>query len=351
MKFIHTADIHLGAQPDKGYPWSRERAGELWQTFHNILRDADRERADLLLIAGDLFHRPPSLRELKEVNALFRQLSRTRVVIIAGNHDHVTPDGAICDFTWAENVTFLGAAECEAAVFLDLSTTVYGLSYHRQEILENLYDPLSPDGTKGCHILLAHGGDARHIPFDRAKLAGSGFDYIALGHIHRPGYLAPNMAYAGAPEPIDPGDTGEHGYILGEYRDGEIRTRFVPCACREYIPLELEVTPDAADGTVRGELAGAIARYGPRNIYRVTVTGRRDPDIVLDTASYKSLGNILEAEDLSVPDYDLDRLKREHAGDLLGRFMEKLSPRPGEDARQRDIREKALYYGLGALKH
>ena len=25
MKFFHAADIHLGAEPDKGFPWSKER--------------------------------------------------------------------------------------------------------------------------------------------------------------------------------------------------------------------------------------------------------------------------------------------------------------------------------------
>ena len=44
---------------------------------------------DLLLVAGDLFHRQPLLRELKEVDGLFASLDRTQVVLVAGNHDYM----------------------------------------------------------------------------------------------------------------------------------------------------------------------------------------------------------------------------------------------------------------------
>lgn len=30
MKFIHIADVHLGAEPDAGYAYTKGRAKELW---------------------------------------------------------------------------------------------------------------------------------------------------------------------------------------------------------------------------------------------------------------------------------------------------------------------------------
>ena len=55
------------------------------------------------------------------------------------------------------------------------------------------------------HILLAHGGDARHIPVDWNRLKTSGFDYIAFGHIHKPQIMKKpgKLAYAGALEPVE----------------------------------------------------------------------------------------------------------------------------------------------------
>lgn len=79
MRFIHTADLHLGAIPDAGYPWSRERAAAVEASIRRILQDAEDKKVDLLLIAGDLFHRQPLRKELKELNYQFSQLSHTRV--------------------------------------------------------------------------------------------------------------------------------------------------------------------------------------------------------------------------------------------------------------------------------
>ena len=89
MRFIHIADVHLGAQPDAGPLYSENRGRELWDTFEYVLGVCEDERTDLLLIAGDLFHRQPLLRELKEVDYLFSRLSHTKVVLIAGNHDYI----------------------------------------------------------------------------------------------------------------------------------------------------------------------------------------------------------------------------------------------------------------------
>ena len=71
MRFIHLADVHLGAQPDLGYPWSRKREEQIWESFRRVIAEAAEEKTDLLIIAGDLFHRQPLMRELKEVNYLF----------------------------------------------------------------------------------------------------------------------------------------------------------------------------------------------------------------------------------------------------------------------------------------
>ena len=65
MRFFHIADTHLGAVPDAGFAWSEERRAEIWESFRGVIQKADREEIDLLLIAGDLFHRQPLMRELK----------------------------------------------------------------------------------------------------------------------------------------------------------------------------------------------------------------------------------------------------------------------------------------------
>ena len=65
MRFIHTGDIHLGATPEKGHPWAEGRGDEIWNTFERLILEIKNNPVDLLMIAGDLFHIQPLLRELK----------------------------------------------------------------------------------------------------------------------------------------------------------------------------------------------------------------------------------------------------------------------------------------------
>lgn len=46
MRFIHLADVHLGAVPDRGCPWSDKRENEIWETFHRIFADTRNNPAE-----------------------------------------------------------------------------------------------------------------------------------------------------------------------------------------------------------------------------------------------------------------------------------------------------------------
>lgn len=53
MKFIHIADVHLGAEPEAGREYSANRGSELWDSLERVVQVCQREQTDLLLIAGD----------------------------------------------------------------------------------------------------------------------------------------------------------------------------------------------------------------------------------------------------------------------------------------------------------
>lgn len=345
MRFIHMADVHLGAAPDAGQPWSGQRAREIWDTFRRALEDAGKRNVELLLIAGDLFHAQPQLRELEEVNYLFSGLSRTRIVLIAGNHDHLIPGGIYQEFPWSRNVVFLSSETCECVRFPEINTEVYGFSYGRQEITEPLYDALRPEKNGYLHILLAHGGDARHIPIRREALEQSGFDYIALGHIHKPQVIVPGKAaWSGALEPIDRLDLGPHGYLLGEMLGRRAELTFIPKARREYRDLRLTCGEEDTSWSLRERLAAAVEQNGREHTYRVTLEGSREDAACFDTELLKEAGRILEVEDKTALDLDLEMLRGRYAGSLIGRYIESF----GEEQKSA-VEQKALRYGLEAL--
>ena len=102
MRFFHIADVHLGAEPDRGFPWSQDRSREIWDSFRKVIEQAGKFHADLFLIAGDLFHRQPLVKDLKKVNALFSMIPDTKIVLIAGNHDYLRKDSPYRKFKWGK---------------------------------------------------------------------------------------------------------------------------------------------------------------------------------------------------------------------------------------------------------
>lgn len=349
MKFIHTADLHLGAKPDSIYPWGAAREKEVLQSFYRVIDICNEQEADLLLIAGDLFHRQPLLRELKETSYYFSKLKKTRVVIIAGNHDYINSRSNYTGFDWGDHVHMLSEASLDSIYFEDINTEVYGLSYHSRFITEPLYDTVRPGCEERINILLAHGGNEKDIPIDKNKLQSSGFDYIALGHIHKPHIFSERMAYSGSLEPLDKTDTGKRGYIQGEI-DKTVDTStvsidFKPSAAREYVKLELSVHPGMTNGALSDAIQDQIKEYGNENIYLLSLIGVRDTDIVFREEDFKKLGNVIEVTDDTVPDYDFETLYQENQDNIIGLYIKRIKESTGKE----EALNKALYYGMEAL--
>lgn len=357
MKFIHIADVHLGAVPDSDKPWGKDREKEIWDSFRKIISVCNEEKVDLLLIAGDLFHKQPLVRELKEVNYLFSKLNTAQVVLMAGNHDYLGARSHYPEYEWDKRVHMFFSNDLQTMGFPELNTEVYGFSYVNRDITTPLYDNIKPADSDKLQILLAHGGDEKNIPINRKKLALAGFDYVALGHIHKPEIINSRMAYSGSLEPLDKNETGERGYILGEIiAEGhsgnksirgkkQTKLSFIPCSTRQYITLELNVNPNFTNGELTDVILDRINEHGTQHIYSIVIKGIRDETIRFDKEAICSLGNVLEVRDETLPDYDFDELYRENADNVIGYFIQRIREGAGQD----EVSKKALYYGIEAL--
>lgn len=388
MKFVHMADMHLGMEPEKGTPWSRARGRELWDTFERILGLCREEKVDLLLIAGDLFHRQPSVSDIKEMRYLFQGLGRMRVVMAAGNHDYLGERSRLYQLE-AEDQVMLLPVEPGAVLVPACNTTIYGMSYPVRNIPGNPLATLRPYRTRGLHILMAHGGDERNMPFDTGAFAQAGFDYVALGHIHKPERLGERMAYAGSPEPLDRTETGRHGVILGELKGNACHLDFIPMASREYVELTARVTAEASMRSLCQEIAAKLrslengagaVEAGLRlqqpgqpgkqpgqpgkqpgqhsgvqegllsgNFYRIALEGVRaadwEPDVEQIKRRLAESYMVLEVLDRTRPDYDYALLLRQNPDNLIGHFIRaaKGLGLPPEKT------ERVLEAGIGAL--
>lgn len=379
MRFIHTGDFHLKMSPERDFEWSKDRKRELYETFENIVLGAGDGGAKLLLIAGDLFHEQPKRKDLKEADSIFGRIPDVHVVIVAGNHDYISANSPYRDFEWSPNVTFLKSDMPESVYFEDINTEVYGFSYHERMVREDVTAGLKPKDSSRINILMVHGGTPEDVPFDVKALEKSGFDYVALGHIHKPDEAGNNVRYCGSPEPLDRNETGKHGYISG-YIDKsakEASFSFVEASKRKYYHEIISVDAGTTDFLIRDRIKGLIAEKGGENYFCIELKGKRDPDITIDTenirkyaASFmhesadgsdinidgdtngnhgisgKMSGDILSITDKTVPDYDFDRLQAENGDNVVGMFIESVR-NSGQSA---EIIEKALNYGMEALR-
>lgn len=349
MKFIHIADVHLGVKPDRGKRWSNDRAREIEESFDDILALCQEQNIDMLLIAGDLYHKPPTEKELKELDYKLKKLDNTKTVIIAGNHDYIEENSPWETYEFVSDTVVFPRDRAAKLYYEDINVCVTGYSYGKQEYKERVLEKLKPGKEGAYNILLGHGGDKTHMPFSKEKLARTGFDYVALGHIHKPAHILKNkMAFSGSLEPIDYTDTGKRGYIYGEVNDeGVTRIKWVPCNKRSYINMALELEPDYTNAEIINVVEDSIKDLGVENIYRIMLKGKVDSNLEINLSGLVRRYNINEVINKTESDYDINELLEGNENNLLGRFIKALSDENSEN--DQEIRTKAMRYGIEAL--
>lgn len=221
MIIAHLADLHLGyrayARLAPGGINARERDVAL--AFRAALDRIIELRADLVLIAGDVFHtvRPSNAA----ITDAFRQFARLRaalpgapVVLIAGNHDtpRAAETGGILRL-FGEIPGIIVVDDVARSVFLEgIGVSVLGVPHAALASGDEL--ALDPDPDADVNVLMLHGdvvGDGveaklRYISeyggatIETAAIRPARWDYVALGHYHIATELAPNMWYAGGIE-------------------------------------------------------------------------------------------------------------------------------------------------------
>ena len=309
LRFIHAADLHL----DSPFRGIRSEAPDYvvdmlrratFDAYENIISLCLQERVDALLVAGDIYDGADrSLRaQLKFVDGLARlDTAGIRSFICHGNHDPL--DGWEARLALPSGCVRFGPEVSREPVFPDEPerATVYGVSYPRREVRENLSPlfraPLSAPATPelvegrpaGFNVGLLHanvGGNPDHdsyAPCSVGDLADTGLDYWALGHVHTRQVLSqerPTVVYPGNPQGRHPLETGPRGIYLVEVDDyAAVSLDFRSVDVVRWETLEVGIAGpdteqeliDAVDSAVAvcAESAG-----GRAVVFRLTLSGR-----------------------------------------------------------------------------
>ena len=184
LKITHTSDVHLNDEPD---------GVKVREAFARVIDTVIDTRSDLFLIAGDLFDHNEIQR--KTVDFVYEQLARVscETVVIVGNHD-VWDERSIVkrmDFRKAgAHVTLLNDADGTQVTFPELHATVWGRCMLDHDRSNKPMANTPPRIGNMWHIGMAHGLYSDDPEMERSSLISpreieaSGFDYLALGHVH-----------------------------------------------------------------------------------------------------------------------------------------------------------------------
>ena len=236
MKFLHTADIHLdsplrGLERYEGAPVQEMRLASR-RALENTVTLALEEAVDFVLIAGDIYD-----GDWKDYNTglFFARLmsrlrdARIRVCLIKGNHDAASQISR--ELKMPDNVRVLSSRKCETVHWDDLGVAVHGQSLSTQAVTEDLTAHYPP-ATAGCfNIGLLHTsatgreGHETYAPCSVDGLLAKGYDYWALGHVHRREVLHedPWILFPGNVQGRHARETGEKSCTLVSVEDGRIR--------------------------------------------------------------------------------------------------------------------------------
>ncbi len=235
FKFIHASDIHLdsplrGLEQYPGAPVAQIRDATR-QAFKNLIDLAVEEDVQFVLIAGDIYD-----GEWKDYNSglFFSSMLSTlgregiKVFLISGNHDAASR--ITKNLRLPENVYMFSSKRPETRLIEDLAVAIHGQGFKTPSIIENLAISYPKRKSGFFNIGLLHTsvtgrqGHELYAPCSMNDLVSMGYDYWALGHVHKQEVLCENpwVVFSGNTQGRHIRETGVKGCTLITVDHGEI---------------------------------------------------------------------------------------------------------------------------------
>lgn len=253
MRILHTSDWHLGKRLFK-----LDRSEEHARFLNWLLSTLIEKDIDLLLIAGDIFDVPtPPHQSLEMFYEFLHRVStetKTQTLIIAGNHDSGLLLDAPAKILRPHRVKVWGKLSNNPEDHwmsvtiknetLDICAIPFFRSYELMpngegDALEILKSYLTKSRNAPQLLMLHHlagifesAGSEQVITLSGVDSIPSevlkSFDYVALGHIHKPQKIASNAYYSGSPISMRFSETHSKSVMELELVNGEFKIQKVP---------------------------------------------------------------------------------------------------------------------------
>ncbi|OLT26300.1 hypothetical protein BJF83_21655 [Nocardiopsis sp. CNR-923] len=321
MKLLHAADLHIDS-PMRGlvrYPGAPEEhlRGAARNALRNLVGLALDEQVTAVLLAGDVYD-----GTWPDVNTgLFftQQMQLLReadipVFMISGNHD--AENKMTVSLQLPDNVHRFDSAEAGTKVREDLGLAVHGQSFAQRDVTDNLAAGYPQARSNLFNVGLLHtaldgdrsSGHRPYAPCSLEQLVNRGYDYWALGHIHKrevknadgvhvvfPGNIQGRHARETDAKGCTLVTVDAHLRVVGQpkHRDLDTSARWH----RLEVDMGSASTMDEACALVEKELADRVADQaidGRVDAVRVVATGASEAHSELLGQQESFIGNVRE---------------------------------------------------------
>ena len=322
MKFVHMADMHFDAVfstfLDK-QEMGKKRRLEQRDVFEKIIDYIKENNIPYFFISGDLYeHESVRQSTIEYINSLFKTIPSTKIFISPGNHDPFLKNSFYSKFNWNQNVTIFDGKLNQISLD-DVNIFGYGFTdFYSDRVKLN---SLNLDKSK-LNILVMHGSldssetlELQYNPISHKELENLGFDYVALGHIHKRNFNIEDInknnkiIYSGSTISLGFDELGSHGIIVGDVTKENLSLKFIPLDPKTFEEMELNITDTFSEDDLIQEINNLIL---DENVYyKIILTGKRKFEI--DVNNIKKIimqENIIKIKNKTKPDFDIEELSR-----------------------------------------
>lgn len=357
MKFIHIADMHFdlpftSLAIKEGL--TQKRRLEQRQVLKKVIEYIKQNKIELLFIAGD-FYEQEYIRKttIDYINNLFKQIPETKILIAPGNHDPLIKNSYYKEYNWSENVYIFDSQINKINIE---NINIYGYGFEDFYVKDSGIEQINIDEKEKINILITHASldsskaeDMQYNAVSTSNLEKLGFDYIALGHIHKSNYKTNRkIVYPGSGVALGFDELGEHGMIVGDIdlENKNIEIEFIKLDETEFAEEEINVEEIFSEE----ELIEKINNLNleEKNLYKIILTGKRNYNI--DEKKILKLinkENILKIKNFTKTKYDLEKISKEES--LKGLFVKECLEKIEIEENKKMI-EDAIELGLELLE-
>lgn len=357
MRFVHIADMHfdvpftsLNAKENLG----DKRRIEQRNAFKRVIDYIKENKVEYLLIAGDLYeHEYVKKSTIDYITKLFDEIRETKIFISPGNHDPYIKNSYYDTYEFPDNVYIFRNSNIER--YEDENVNIYGMAfnefYMNESPLENIVLPYSNKPS----ILLAHcdlnGSKDKegfsYNPILESKLNSIGFNYCAIGHVHKNNLDNQNrIYYPGSTISLGFDELGNHGMIVGDVTKDKFNMSFIELDERNFEELRISVDELSSKEDLIDKILNYT--YNEMTMYKIILIGKRNFEInTRDILRVVSQTNVMKVKDETKLNYNLEELSKQN--NLKGIFIKEVLNMYNQGLCNEEEYQKAIEIGLEAM--